>query len=868
MVIDLRSRPYQCPVCPKAFGRADLLKRHVLAHDSPTAKSRRATSPATAASLSLGRVSQACRACAANHLRCTEEKPCHRCAMKGLECVWDRSADPDAATTTTPPPSAEPETADPDHADPCASTDTLVAYEQDSLSCPAEGDQLSEFAPSQLHQTSPQLFQPHHSSDFDGNELPVGQWMPIDTLELDADLGFGLNDIDVRFLEAYNTNLPFELDTRFQHDTQPRPDSSALGASADSCRPAAALGVEAYRNYYWKFRPNVQDHVAAEEHNLSLRSTAHDHASPESRIALPRRVTCARLSLSSRDKILTTVLQSCRSEELSRVVESFPTAELLDTLLQYFLTSPVARPDHFLHSATFDPNKKRPELLAAMVAAGAVLTSDPTLCKLGLAIQECLRNAIPRQASHPLMALWERNNALTRDLELWQAYYIILEIGLWSGYSRKVEIAESFLQPVITMVRRDGRFRRSGYPRPHVPGRDEDGAALHDAWIAWVGEESFKRLAFRLLEHDANASISLLVNPLVSYAEVQLPLPDPSELWAAPSAAHWRDLVLAAPPNSTAARPLTVADCLGDTESLHAFQSVIDAGAASFAFLSCVWRLTWEYSQLTALQRSGSGGRSWNAFLLGSRHEEIVRILQNFRISSELPVAYAGEIAMRVDLHRMHLDVPFDEIQLFAGVDGLEQARHVYSTILEWVASESARRAVWHGGQILRSAQLLSPGHIWGVKAIMLYHASLVLWVYGLLCEAPDAGHHRPAPPPPPAAASGIISPTSSSTAGAVPPGVVYIDGLEDIATQRFIQLGRGVPCIRASRDDVAQAEGGQDVPLTRPDRVMEVVVDVLHRNHGDMFRPHLVDNLIKLIGGLQKASSLWRGMEAQDPGI
>jgi hypothetical protein len=39
-------------------------------------------------------VSQACRACAANHVRCTEAKPCRRCAEKGLECVYARTDDP------------------------------------------------------------------------------------------------------------------------------------------------------------------------------------------------------------------------------------------------------------------------------------------------------------------------------------------------------------------------------------------------------------------------------------------------------------------------------------------------------------------------------------------------------------------------------------------------------------------------------------------------------------------------------------------------------------------------------------------------------------------------------------------------------
>jgi hypothetical protein len=47
-----------------------------------------------------GRVTQACRACASNHVRCTESKPCRRCAEKGLECVY-RTDDP--LTSGSPP---------------------------------------------------------------------------------------------------------------------------------------------------------------------------------------------------------------------------------------------------------------------------------------------------------------------------------------------------------------------------------------------------------------------------------------------------------------------------------------------------------------------------------------------------------------------------------------------------------------------------------------------------------------------------------------------------------------------------------------------------------------------------------------------
>ncbi|KAJ4506708.1 hypothetical protein HRR83_007765 [Exophiala dermatitidis] len=654
-----------------------------------------------------------------------------------------------------------------------------------------------------------------------------GQWTPMGPCDFGDSCGFELDDADLRFLEAYNNNLPFELDSLIQnsHSVQ-----EPANAPSDPCRPAA-LGTEAYRNYYWKFRPNVQDHGAAEEHNLSLPSASYDRGSPESRISLDRRITSARLTLSSRDKILTCVMQSCRTDDLSRVVESFPAAELLDTLLQYYLTSPIARSDSFLHVATFDPNKKRPELLAAMIAAGAVLTSDPALCKLGLAIQECQRVAIPRH--------WERNNALTRDLELWQAYLIVLEVGLWSGHSRKVEIAESFLQPLVTMVRRDGKFKRSGYAKLTIPGDSDDSRSLDSAWRQWIECESFKRLIFRIIDHDTNASFSLLINPLISYADIQLPIPDPAKLWAALNPHQWKASMVCAP-NSSSVRPLTLTDYTDNTENFHTYQHSVDTSVAISAFLSCFWRLTWEYTQLRSLQRAGPGGGFWNASLLSSRHEEMMKLLSHFRISADSHVSSDHQMTMRLEHSLMHLHMPFDELQLFAGMDGLEQARHIYPTVNQWARGYSARKAIWHGGQVLQAAKQLPKGAIWGAIAIIVYHASLVLWVYGLLSETQEAT----------ASASSAGSPSLPNGGQSQ---TVYLDGPENIAVQGFLQFGRGSPCIRSLptvRDNQLT-----EVPLTQPNKIMETVAHVLRRNHAEMVPPHLVQNLIHLIGGLQNAS-------------
>ena len=672
-----------------------------------------------------------------------------------------------------------------------------------------------------------------------------GQWTPMGAAPFEFAPNMELEDIDLRFLDAYNVNIPFELTGAAPPPpVAPAETIPSRSPPADPCS-AAALATEAFRDSHWRFRPNAQDHGAAEEHNLSLPS---GHASPESRVRLDRRATGTRLGVPARDKILTTVVESCRPENTARAVAAFPSVELLDSLLQYSLTSPVARFDSFLHAATFNPNEKRPELLASMASRGAVLTADAALTKLGFAIQECLRIAVPKQVSFRVSSIplsrsrvglaneaqWERHNHLIRDLELAQAFHMSLEVGLWSGHGRKVEIAESFLQPNLTMLRRGGKFRRASYPPITLRG-DEVGEELEEKWRSWVKQESFKRLIFRVVQHDADSSIALLVNPLISYAEVQLPLPAPEGLWAAATAEEWKAGFLALD-----AQTLTVADFIDEPEKLQTHRGLVDATAASFAFLSCTWALAWEVVQLSALQRSRP--KRWDSMLTTSRREELLKLLGRFRIAMDPCAPCAQDLIMRLELTLLHLHMPFEEIQLFAGMEGPEQARVVYPSVLEWARSEAARSAIWHAGQVLRVARALPRAMLQEHAATSVYHAGLALWVYGLVFDsaAPE---------------SGLPSDPSASHD-------ICLDEADSLLLQRFIQFGSGHPCIRGMPETDSQyGEPLNVVHLRHPDMVVETVVGILAASHDGMARPRLVEQLIQLMTGLQRASK--RAMEA-----
>ncbi|KAJ4012016.1 hypothetical protein NW752_004411 [Fusarium irregulare] len=656
--------------------------------------------------------------------------------------------------------------------------------------------------------TDPLFFQ------FPDLNLLSGGWGSTQANDVDMFSYNELDDIDLRFLDSYNTTIPFEI-----RSIQPTPRGAQTPRAASHTDPGepAAMCTEAFQNSHWKFRPNAKDHAGAEEHNLALPATDSAYPSPESGVALDlnTRVTCAKLEGPARDRILMMVVSSCRSDHLSKAVASFPSAELLDTLLQYYLTSPVSHATAFIHAASLNPNEKRPELVAAMAACGAVLTSDPALSKLGYAIQECLRMSV---AKH-----WERDNSLVRDLQLTQAFQIILEMGIWSGLPRKVEIAESFFHPVLTMMRRAGKFKRSAYS-DHKPSGPR--SASREEWLKWVEDESFKRLAMRMLSHDANASMALMVSPSVSYAEVLLPLPGHADLWNAPSPEQWSSL-MATRENS---EPLYVADVIDDPDVLNNYAGSVDAYVAILAVLACTWTICWEYLQIASLQRSKP--RRWNTLVTEMRKDELIKLIGHLKLSLSPEASADPEIQMRLELSLLHLQMPFEDIQIFAGMEGTERARAVYPMVRDWAKSEAARHTIYHAAQIVQMAKDAPKGSMRGPMAIMLYHASLTFWVYGLLSD-----HSR------------ALSQN------------VYLDDADNISLQRFKGFGQGQPCIRWRSEIEGQGEVMMSVSLSQPDKVMEAVMAVVRRNFAGMSTPHLTEKLVQLMAELENSAK--RKMDA-----
>jgi hypothetical protein len=832
----------------------DLLKRHVTNHDSESASKRQKREIARDT-----RVVQACEACSQSHLRCEDEKPCSRCKKKSIPCrVPDASITDDTELNDTEIneldavhaahdlldlhngydfPSAITPSLEESHQSMAPKFDMLDAsshFRHPSTIMPASGNDTMNHPPgpetgmrersvtalshvssgvgavavdqqysedtrnalsffdnsaSQFVETPsidpllPDYFRsmPPYESFFSGQATPRG------ILDLSFNVDVDLTDMDLGLLTPSTTDN--------QGTEQHIPDSEGV-----------PVRTEAFKQSIWRYLPQRnKDFGGAEQVNLAFSDLEKD-SKRRSHIT-QRRVIAERLHRVSRDRLMALVLGTCSSENVKKISSAFPSIELLDILIQFFLTSPSIDAQSWFHLPTFSPSKISPEVLACIVAAGAVSTPDIPLRKLGFALHEASRIGQAKA--------FEADNTAIREFPHLQNLLLELQIGMWSGISRKMEIAESFLQPLITMLRRGGRFRRSTWKQTLAPV-DDQSKSLEDQWREWVHQESFLRLVYHTFELDRQSSMALLKPPLISYSEMQLPLPSPNTLWHAKTASAWRLAYLGSAQN-TANRPSAL-------EIFLNLDHLARYDGASAIYLHIIWGMVWEYRQMSALA-SKSYSEANNNLILSSRYQELLKQLDDFRVSSP-PLSQGNEITLELML--VHLHAPLDDIQLFAGIEGQEEARNVYPVLREWIKSAAARQALWHAGQILRAAQGLPTTLLCNFNAIAVYHAGLILWGYGFFKRSVSNG-----------------STTSDNSQS-----VVILNGEDSLGARRFITLNRGTPSILFPGSHTS-------THLNDVSGVMNGLVQLLRAPHdaAEGSCPPIVSNLVQLLEGLRIAT-------------
>jgi len=466
----------------------DLLKRHVTNHDTESANKRQKREITRDT-----RVVQACEACSQSHLRCEDQKPCSRCKKKTILCrVPDilttdeteneldavhaaqdlldlsngfdfpsslSSAHEDNHRSLTPKLDAHGCQARSRQPSSTPTADVTMSAAPAPDMGPRERSSTASSNVHHIHAIHPQCtetsgtelsFFDNHVPQFDEtpsidpflpdyfrNMPPLdsffsGQATPRGIMDLSFDLDVGLTDLDLGLLDQYNFQVPFAADT-------PSTDTQALEKpllESDS----VPVRAEAFKQSIWRYLPQRNtDYSGSEQANLAFADSEKD--SSRRTHLTQRRATTEKLHRVSRDRLMALVLGTCSPENIRRISSAFPSVELLDTLIQFFLTSPSLDAQSWFHLPSFSASKLSPELLACIVSAGAASTPDTPLRKLGFALHEASRIGQARA--------FEEDNTAIRDLQHVRTFLLQLQVGMWSGISRKMEIAESFLQPLM-----------------------------------------------------------------------------------------------------------------------------------------------------------------------------------------------------------------------------------------------------------------------------------------------------------------------------------------------------------------------------------------------------------------------------------
>ena len=288
--------------------------------------------------------------------------------------------------------------------------------------------------------------------------------------------------------------------------------------------------------------------------------------------------------------------------------------------------------------------------------------------------------------------------------------------------------------------------------RPDNPG---PASSLERSWHSWVEQESSKRVAYFAFIMDAQHASIFGHTPALSVSDVRLSLPCAEEVWESSTAARWK---------RTMAKSEEPAEFLPMLRTLLSRQPIPPSSSpfARFILLHGLFSVT-KHMQARDLTASDvgtnrsheEGSGSPLSTLADDNWKEILdRAIDtwSFLLLSQEP-SLCLEAAR--PLHRIaHLTIHVNliDFHIFAGAPALtsnhitrEEYGRAKKRIKAWCSKPAAKRTLLHCVLLIqetmftRSRYRAKDDNI-ALRPWCLYHATLVLWTYGIVTEGKYTG--------------------------------------------------------------------------------------------------------------------------------
>ncbi|KAI1498590.1 hypothetical protein F5X99DRAFT_420471 [Biscogniauxia marginata] len=840
---------YQCCLCNGRFKAIYELEGHMLAHglDHQTSSNKRTR---VSRPRSTPRAMQACQACALSKTKCDNDRQCKRCRRRKRVCIRSlgienhgeavketyESTQSHIMPTTTPipksnivevettmitPPPINKEYAPnevPEHNNNNQSQSRFV-QEGTMADESEESNSLSNSGTSgQVHLGGPEET---HTADVSHSEWDLN--LLQDYFNFNPDNGIQYTD----FLSSLPDTLNFDEEINYVGDTPESVDSISPVLDHHKSR----LVKDAFTLTIGRWMPSEHNFLADEEKTL-LTTQGANITTTETLACWDSQFMPDGFPQTTRDRLLIMLVNACESKNSPQIAASFPSCTNLCRLARSFLAWHVNQDATWIHIPTFNVGEARIELLAAIIAGGALRSPSRVVQKFGLAVHEMLA-----------VQLWKvsrLSNILTRDLQFLQAYALQIQIGLCSGDKRKMEMASGAVGNLVNIIRAGGRYRRFTYA-PVSPLPSDNSLSLDMKWKNWVEQESFIRLAYQIHILCGNESVMNSVSTCLSYSELSLRFPGERPLWLARSAVAWKD-IFESQVISEQVPHVSILDCLADLSYLGRLPAYYDTNIAKLSVLYGILTVVRNYREVHNITESlsANGVLARESVLMDdSQHRWLLRVFESlkqiFRVyhpSAKLPAS----ILLIIELLQIHFYSSIEQMELLAGKEGFEEAQMAYSALQRWVGTREARQCIWHTGQLLKIAQTITSDTTTDFSSVAVYHVSLCLWTYGTITNKISSGDvlSQPADLPPPETED------------------VLLDGEETVATQRWIAFGCGRPVLTNFGQQRSPAGQESRLSLMATEPLMHVCIETIrHKYLSGTAIPPTSESLCHLIRAL-----------------
>ncbi|KAI1122337.1 fungal-specific transcription factor domain-containing protein [Nemania abortiva] len=364
---------------------------------------------------------------------------------------------------------------------------------------------------------------------------------------------------------------------------------------------------------------------------------------------------------------------------------ALPSADFLNLCIKlYFVRFNPVFP--IVHAPSFRPSSENAILLLSVCSVGALFMGSATAAAQGRKIFQTLNKAN--------LSSWD--TYIRRDAREWrslvQASIIGQTFGMLSGQPDNVCMTESFHGTVIAWARQGGFFKIKSAP---LPSTIEPDTNKEDIWRRWVDAEESVRLVLALYIHDSEFATTFHHEPLLRHTLEKLPVCNSDELFFAPSAADWYNLVEKDGAMSSEAAHMHTANLTTVPLVLTTRRAQMFAYASLAGIVASIQEKRSSFLDDTSKQHFRNLLLSW--------HNEYYKHIQGPK---------RNHINLLIFWHAafMALYADSDLLERSIGRDGRQAAQEARGDVESWAASVEARRGVLHALLLLKDLEMLPIG--------------------------------------------------------------------------------------------------------------------------------------------------------------